>query len=81
MHILHQMIPVDADLWSRPEVVLKFGEPAKQILEIANLKGADLIVMGPRSVKGPVAAETHLSKGVSYNVAIRSRCAVLTVRG
>lgn len=81
MHILHAMIPVDADLWSRPEVVLKFGEPAKQILETATEKAADLIVMGPRSVKGPVAAATHLSKGVSYNVAIRSRCPVLTVRG
>lgn len=81
MHILHEMIPVDADLWSRPEVVLKFGEPAKQILQTATEKAADLIVMGPRSVKGPLAAATHLSKGVSYNVAIRSRCAVLTVRG
>lgn len=81
MHILHEMIPVDSDLWSRPEVVLKFGEPAKQILETATEKAADLIVMGPRSVKGPLAAATHLSKGVSYNVAIRSRCAVLTVRG
>jgi len=81
MHILHEMIPVDADLWSRPEVVLKFGEPAKKILETAIEKAADLIVLGPRSVKGPLAAATHLSKGVSYNVAIRSRCAVLTVRG
>lgn len=81
MHILHEMIPVDADLWSRPEVVLKFGEPAKQILQTATEKAADLIVMGPRSAKGPLAAATHLSKGVSYNVAIRSRCAVLTVRG
>lgn len=81
MHILHEMIPVDADLWSRPEVVLKFGEPVRQILETAAEKAADLIVMGPRSVKGSVAAATHLSKGVSYNVAIRSRCPVLTVRG
>jgi nucleotide-binding universal stress UspA family protein len=80
MHILHEMIPVDADLWNRPEVVLKFGEPAKQILETATEKAADLIVMGPRSVKGPLASATHLSKGVSYNVTIRSRSPVLTVR-
>lgn len=81
MHILHEMIPVDADLWSRPEVVLKFGEPAREILETAMEKAADLIVMGPRSAKSTAPTATDLSKGVSYNVAIRSRCAVLTVRG
>lgn len=79
MHELHEMIPMDAELWCRPEVVLKFGEPARQILETAREKGADLIVMGPHSLKGSIAGMTHLDRGVSYNVVVRSRCPVLTV--
>lgn len=81
MHELHEMIPVNADLWCRPEVMLKFGEPVRQILETAQEKGADLIVMGPHSLRGRMAAETHLNRGVSYNVVVRSRCPVLTVSG
>lgn len=81
MHELHEMIPVDADLQSRPEVLLKFGEPPKLILETASEKATDLIVMGAHRAKGPLSANTHLTKGVSYNVVVRSRCPVLTVRG
>lgn len=78
MHELHEMIPADAELWCRPEVVLKFGVPTRQILETAQERGADLIVLGPHSLQAPMAA-THLNRGVSYNVVVRSRCPVLTV--
>lgn len=81
LHELHELIPVDAEMWCRPEVVLKFGEPAKQILETAKEKGADLIVMGTRGTEGHSGVATHLQRGVSYNVVVRSRCPVLTVRG
>jgi len=81
LHELHELIPADAEVWCRPEVVLKFGEPTREILETAKEKGADLIVMGARSANGHVLVSTHLERGVSYNVVVRSRCPVLTVRG
>jgi len=81
LHELHELIPVDAEMWCRPEVMLKFGEPAKQILETAKEKGADLIVMGTRGTGGHAGIAAHLQRGVSYNVVVRSRCPVLTVRG
>ena len=76
-----KLIPADAEAWCRPEVVLKFGEPVRQILETAREKDADLIVMGTHGAAGHVIATTHLERGVSYSVVVRSRCPVLTVRG
>jgi nucleotide-binding universal stress UspA family protein len=81
LHQLHELIPVDAEVWCRPEVILKFGDPAREILETAKEKGADLIVMGTRGAYGHFLANSHLERGVSYNVVVRSRCPVLTVRG
>lgn len=81
LHELHEMIPVDAEMWCRPEVVLRFGDAAKQILDTAKEKTVDLIVMGTRGAEGESAAGTHFKRGVSYNVVVRSKCPVLTVRG
>jgi nucleotide-binding universal stress UspA family protein len=81
LHQLHEMIPVGAEARCQAEVALKFGEPARQILEIAKERGADLIVMGTHKAARHLPSSTHLKRGVSYNVVIRSRCPVLTVRG
>jgi nucleotide-binding universal stress UspA family protein len=81
LHELHELIPVDAEIWCRPEVVLKFGEPVREILGTAKEKDVDLIVMGTHGAEGRATATTHLGRGVSYDVVVRSRCPVLTVRG
>lgn len=80
LHEMHELIPMDAETWCRPEVMLKFGEPVKQILDTATEKGADLIVMGTHRMDAYLPAATHQERGVSYNVVARSKCPVLTVR-
>jgi nucleotide-binding universal stress UspA family protein len=80
LHELHELIPAGADLWCRPEVLLEFGEPASRILEVAQDRKADLIVMGPRNAKGHLATATHLERSTAHKVVIHSACPVLTVR-
>jgi nucleotide-binding universal stress UspA family protein len=81
LHELHELIPADAETWCRPEVVLRFGEPTREILSTAKEKGADLLVMGTHRLGAGSNSVEAPKQGVSYKVVVRSRCPVLTVRG
>jgi nucleotide-binding universal stress UspA family protein len=59
------------------EVVLKVGDPVKEILATAAERGADLIVMGAH---GRTAAGRLLMGSVAEDVGRRATCSVLTVR-
>jgi nucleotide-binding universal stress UspA family protein len=54
------------------------GEPADAIVEVAERRDADLIVLGTRS---PGAVERLLGHSVSHGVLRDARCSLLVVRG
>lgn len=76
---LHHTIPLDAIKTCSPEILVRFGDPVKEILDAAHERNSELIVMGARS--GSVKNEKIFSKGVSYGVIAGATCPVLTVRG
>jgi nucleotide-binding universal stress UspA family protein len=60
-----------------PDFLVKFGEPAEEILRLAREQEADLIVLGMRSGKHTTGL---LPSAVAYKLACQSPCPVLTVR-
>jgi nucleotide-binding universal stress UspA family protein len=81
MYELGELIPKDAELWCRPETVVKYGNPADEILEVARKHGADLIVLGVRDAGKRLGAATHLERRTAHKVVAHAHCPVLTVRG
>jgi len=63
--------------WCRPETKITYGKPYRQILEIAEREGADLIVMG---VRGRNALDLMLFGSTANHVVRRATCPVLTLR-
>ena len=73
---LKRMLPTNAAISS--DEVVRFGEPATGILEVAKERDANLIVMG---VRGQVSwSAAHLPWAVAHQVVCHSHCPVLTVR-
>jgi nucleotide-binding universal stress UspA family protein len=77
---LNQVLPQDAQLWHRPELMVKFGEPAEQIVDVAQQSGADLIVLGVRG-GDRFGAVSHAERTITHHVVVNASCPVLTVRG
>ena len=77
---LKGLVPTEAALWCRPEVIVKFGAPAEQILQCAAERAADLIVLGVRSAKAHLASATHFPWSTAHKVIAGASCPVLTVR-
>jgi len=73
---LQQLLPKDAELWCEPKYFVERGVPAEKILEIAQRRQADLIVLG-----APPANRfaTHLNPGTVFRVVAEAKCPVLTV--
>jgi nucleotide-binding universal stress UspA family protein len=80
MHQLHEIVPPDAELWCRPEAMVRHGDPAEQILSTANQCGADLIVLGVRGLDALTGVATNLNRAIAYEVVALAPCPVLTVR-
>jgi nucleotide-binding universal stress UspA family protein len=80
MHSLIQMLPQDAGLCRRPEPVVKYGEPAKNIIDTASQCGADLIVLGVHN-GNRFGVATHVDRSIAHDVVVNASCPVLTVRG
>jgi len=81
MYKLRKLVPEDSGLHSRPEALVRYGDAADQILEVATERGADLIVLGVRSPEGRSGAAVHLEQSIEHRVAAHATCPVLTVRG
>jgi nucleotide-binding universal stress UspA family protein len=81
MYQLHKLVPPSAELWCRPEAFVQYGDPAHKILDLAQERGVDLIVLGVREATGYVGATTHLARTTAQNVVAHAHCPALTVRG
>jgi len=78
---LRNLLPAETDLWCRPEFVVKFGDPAQNILKVAKEQEADLIVLGVRGATGGIGLATHVADAIAHEVVAQAKCPVLTVRG
>ena len=77
---LRKLLPPNILDSRRPEYCVESGEPAEQILSLANLSQADLIVLGARGKGGPSEAATHLPIATAHKVVSQAMCPVLTIR-
>ena len=78
---LHELVPAEAELWCVPQFAVEQGPVAEKILEVAETKKADLIVLGVHRPGGFPGAATHLPIATAHKVVTRATCPVLTVRG
>lgn len=74
---LNQLIPPDADLWSKPETIVEVGDPKAEMLGYISKLEPDLVIVG---LPASQHFSTHLQAGVSYSIVSSARCPVLTVR-
>jgi nucleotide-binding universal stress UspA family protein len=79
-NLLRKLVPSEAQAWCKPEYFVERGDPADKILEFANLREADLIVLGVRRETGVPGAATHLPIATVHKVVAHATCPVLTVR-
>ena len=81
---LRDLIPPEAEPWCHAECLVEFGRqfasPAERILEVAENKATDLIVLGVRPVHGNPGLVTHLAS-TTAQILTQAACPVLTVRG
>ncbi len=78
--LLRDLVPSEAELWCEPRFVGEQGPAAETILDVANLRKADLIVLGVRRPAGIPGAATHLAIAIAHEVMSHAICPVLTVR-
>lgn len=77
---LYDLVPDDVDLPCPAEISVEHGDPGKRIVEVAEERNADLIVLGVGDAAGRLGAATHLGRSTAHNVVARAACPVLTVR-
>jgi nucleotide-binding universal stress UspA family protein len=81
---LKSLIPPEADFWCHTDCLIEFGPhfapPAERILQIAQSRAIDLIVLGVRPVRDNMGLTTHLSS-TTAQILTQATCPVLTVRG
>jgi len=73
---LQALVPKDAALAYKPEVVMEFGPAWECIVNAAAEREADLIVLGAR----PADHATHLPWSTVHHVVVHATCPVITVR-
>jgi nucleotide-binding universal stress UspA family protein len=76
---LRKIIPVDAGLERESQYVVEFGKAAEQILNVAQQRNADLIVLGAKSTH--IGAATHFASATAHEVVSHAQCPVMTVSG
>jgi nucleotide-binding universal stress UspA family protein len=80
IHQLRDLIPIAVEFWQKPTYMVKEGSAADRILEVAEEKHADLIILGAKDAVGHMVAATHLPGATAHQVIVGAACAVLTVR-
>lgn len=80
VRVLSAVLPPEAELWCKPELLVQYGHPAETILRIADAQKADLIVLGVRRADGRIGVATHVTRPTAHKVVSRAGCPVLTVR-
>jgi len=74
---LNALIQGEAELWCSPEVIIREGDVAEEILAEAQLRAADLIVLG---ATGASALARLTPAGVVHKVIAGSKAPVITLR-
>jgi nucleotide-binding universal stress UspA family protein len=74
---LLNMVPEDCKNWCQPVTVMLEGQPYKELLNYAEQKNVDMIVLG---VRGHSLLEQFLIGSTTDRVISRASCPVLTVR-
>lgn len=75
---LQKLVPEDAEPWCEPEFILEYGGSSQAIVNLAEERSADLIVLGTRRSSGVL---TYFESGVAYKVMCHAECPVFTVTG
>jgi nucleotide-binding universal stress UspA family protein len=75
---LRALVADEPRTWAEIETIVVFGRAYREILRIAETKGADLIVMG---AQGSGGVDLALFGSSTQQVVRRAACPVLTVRG
>jgi nucleotide-binding universal stress UspA family protein len=78
--LLRDLVSPESELWCEPQFMAEQGPAAETILAVADLRKANLIVLGVRRPAGVPGAATHLSIATAHKVVSRANCPVLTVR-
>jgi nucleotide-binding universal stress UspA family protein len=78
--LLRKLVSAEAEAWCKPEYFVERGDPVEKILEFANLRETDLIVLGVRPEEGVPGAATHLPIATAHKIVSHAACPVLTVR-
>jgi len=78
--LLYKLVPDEAELWRKPEYFVERGDAAERILDLANVREVDLIVLGAQPERGVPGAATHLPIATAHKVVAHAKCPVLTVR-
>ena len=73
---LGKMIPESVYEWCSPETVVRHGEPARAILDLATSMDADLIVLGARNASFWLK---HVEHGLTPDLLAEAHCPVMTV--
>jgi nucleotide-binding universal stress UspA family protein len=79
--LLRNIVAPEAELWCEPRFVVEKGPAAEKILEVANQRKSDLIVLGVHRPSGFPGAATHLPMAIAHKIVSHAPCPVLTVRG
>ena len=81
---LRELIPPEAEPWCHSECLVEFGElfasPVERILQVAEERAVDLIVLGVRPVRSNLGLVTHLAS-TTAQILTQAACPVLSVRG
>jgi len=79
---LEKLIPPDHKLLHPPEIVIRVGYPAEEIINVARNRECDLIVMGVHQAGHFGAkASAHLPWTIANTVIRNGHCPVITVKG
>lgn len=81
-NLLRKLVPAEAEACckSESEYFVERGDPGQRILDLANVRAVDLIILGAQPQKGVPGAATHLPIATAHKVVAHANCPVLTVR-
>lgn len=77
LYALRHLIPLGTELPYLTECTVEYGETASKILEVAEQKGADLIILGARA-KGGV--RSLFADSIMFRIFTSAKCPVLATR-
>ena len=76
---LEEFVLRGAPLNSKPEFMVKFGMPSKEILHAANTLEAGLVIMGLNRSRH-IDIASHMPWATAYSVVCAANCSALTIR-